>query len=118
MIESARQDIERIYRETPDLGTSRLIALRQWGTDYSVNEIRRIARECSASDFAFDQENSTVDVGAAENRIFFVCAQRDHLVVFQKYILEGSSLSGEYNSLLVCPADDCENYPEKHFSIG
>ena len=118
MVDSTRQDIERLYSETPDLVTSRLTALWQWGTDYSLDGIRSIASQCSPSDFAFDRDNSRVAVGQETNRIFFVCRQQDHLVVFQKYIVAGASFSGEYLALLVCPVDDCENYPARHFSIG
>ncbi len=118
MVDSTRQDIERIYSETPDLLTSRLMFLRQWGTDYSLDGIRSIASQCSPSDFAFDQDNSLVAVGQETNRIFFVCRQQNHLVVFQKYIVVGANFSGEYLGLLVCPVDDCESYPEKHFAIG
>lgn len=118
MVDSTRQDIERLYSETPDLVTSRLTAVRQWGTDYSLDDIRSIASQCSPSDFAFDPENSDAEAGRETNRIFFVCRQQSHLVVFQKYIVAGANFSGEYLGLLVCPVDDCESYPEKHFSIG
>ena len=118
IIERARREMTHIYRQTPDLLTSRLMAPSQIGTTYSEREIHSIASRCDPSEFTFDAENSTVEVGRSINRVFFICEQTDYLVIFQQYIVVNLSAPGRYNSFLVCRIDDCENYPDKHLYFG
>ena len=118
IIERARREMAHIYRQTPDLQTSRLMAPSQIGTTYSDREIHSMASQCDPSEFTYDAENSTVEVGQSINRVFFICEQQENLIIFQQYIVVNLPAPGRYNSFLVCRIEDCENYPDKHLFFG
>ena len=118
IVERARREMAHIYRQTPDLHTSRLMAPYQIGTNFTLRELQSIASQCDPSEFTFDAENSIVDVGQPRYRVFFICEHSGYLVIFQQYIAVESAVPGRYNSILVCRVDECESYPDKHFAIG
>ena len=118
MIAAARQEIAHIYRQTPDLATSRLIVTEEWDVGLSLAEIRAVAQRCQPNDYEFDIENSVMEENAEVTRIFFVCRLSDYNVVFQRYIINRRPNKEKYSSILVCAANSCGNYRDLSFSIG
>ncbi len=81
----------------------------------SREEAFEIAGECAPMDFVLDESQSEIREREIV-RVFFVCRAAEHWVIYQRYL--SADLREGYNAMIVCEAENCDGYPERHFSLG
>lgn len=113
-IDEARHELEAIHSQSPDWRTSRMF-FRSESDSISREEAFEIAGECAPLDFVLDESQSAVREREIV-RVFLVCRATEHWVIYQRYL--SADLREGYNSMIVCEAGDCDDYPERHFSLG